>query len=261
MLAARTSAIGDAGRVRAIGDELRSAQAGRWLRAAERIRSGDDAQALREVLAMRDAFGVGEEALSPALRLNVLIDRFARAAAEAGASSDSDALKRRAAELVAACDALDLPAAALGPAGPWLNEVRALLADAPAAPVVDPTTLGPGAVGWRGEEFEAGQRVRFTSPDGALTLEFARVEPGDSPGLSEAAYSARPAVDRRAPMAAAQGGNLQRLRALTEESPPTEGMGIKTWAFDARPSAMAWFRPRAALSRDVATGIQPWATG
>lgn len=263
VLAARTSAIGDAGRVRAIGDELRSAQAGRWLRAAERIRSGDDAQALREVLAMRDAFGVGEEALSPALRLNVLIDRFARAAAEAGASSDSDALKRRAAELVAACDALDLPAAALGPAGPWLNEVRALLADAPAAPVVDPTTLGPGAVGWRGEEFEAGQRVRFTSPDGALTLEFARVEPGDSPGLSEAAYLCTTELSIGVlQWAAAQGGNLQRLRALTEESPPTEGMGIKTWAFDARPGrdgvvpAEGWV-----LSRDVATGIQPWATG
>jgi len=261
-LTARCAGIDDAERRAAVTGEIAKAQAERWLAYAGRAQAGDDAAAIREVLGSRESFGVPVESLTGGLRFNAMVAEFAGKAGAASAGSREAELKALAGQFVADVDALDLGSGSLGSMQGWMTEVLNLASDAPAAAVLDPTTMGPGSMGWRGEEVENGQRVRFVSPDGGQTLEFVRLEAGDG-GLTEPVYLCTTELPvGLMQWAAGQGGNLARLKSLTVVSPPGDSAGIKTWVFGARQGregvvpAEGWF-----LAGEVAQGIQPWASG
>lgn len=262
-LLARVAGLESAQRRAAIAREIPATQVERWLACATRAEVGTDPAAAREVLAARESFGVPMERLAGATRFNALCDQFARNAQAASGSSDEAALKRSASEFIVAVEALGLAPSVMASCQGWLDDVRGLAADTQAAPVLDPTTLGPGSMGWRGEELEGGQRVRFTSPDSAQTLEFVRVEAGDAPGLTEGAYICTTEMSVAVlQWATAQGDNLGRLKSFTAVSPPADSAGIKSWLFGARQGregvvpADGWL-----LAGEVASGIQPWASG
>lgn len=259
-LSARCAAIDAVERKTALAGEIAKAQGERWLRCAGRVQEGTDPVAIREVLASRESFGVSAESLTGGLRFNAMAEEFGRKASAASAGSSEAELRALAEKFVSDVQALDLGASGAS-VREWLASVEGLGADSQAAPVLDPTTLGPGSIGWRGEELEDGRRVRFAAPEGGMALEFVRVEAGDG-GLTDAMYLCTTELPVWAMQwAAGQGSNLARLKSLTAVSPPADSAGIKTWVFGARQGGREGVVPAEGwlLSGEVAQGIQPWA--
>ncbi|MEZ6234599.1 MAG: hypothetical protein R3B68_10455 [Phycisphaerales bacterium] len=258
-LVERAGALGEAARRDVLVERIRTGSAARWERAARAAMGGNDAAALGAVLDARHEFAVADAGLPAPLRFNLMLLDLRRSAQEA---SGADAQARTLlAEFLASADALGLDPSVMAPVGEWLGQARALVGDAPAEVVIDPTTLGPGAIGWRGEEVD-GQRVRFTSPDGAATLEFVRLDVGDS-GLGAAAYLCTTELSVGAlQWATDREGRVSRLRELTAASPPESAVGIKTWVFVTRPTGDAivpadgWY-----LAKDRRPGVEPLAPG
>lgn len=260
-LAERAGALGEAARRGVLVERIRAGSAARWERAARAAMGGSDAAGVESVLEARHEFAIDEVELAGPLRFNLMLLDLRRATREVS-GSDADAQARALLTgFLESVDALGLEGSQSGDVADWLGQARALVGDAPAEVVIDPTTLGPGAIGWRGEEVDA-ERVRFTSPDGAAALEFVRLDVGDG-GLAAAAYLCTTELSVGAlQWATDRAGRVSRLRELTAASPPESAVGIKTWVFVTRPTgdgvvpADGWY-----LAKDRRPGVEPLAPG
>ncbi len=145
---------------------VRAELAARWTALA--VRTADAASFEPVALAAPD-FAVQASSLTPALRYNVALTLVRRALARPGVQED--AVRQVAAAFVAEVRSIpQLPPAA----NSRLTQVTGLIdGSQPEPPSIDPLTLGPGSVGWRGEADESG-KLTFTS--GNAKIEFLRLE-------------------------------------------------------------------------------------
>ncbi|MFM9996880.1 MAG: hypothetical protein ACKVU4_13895 [Phycisphaerales bacterium] len=173
------TAVPDSARRDALGRELAAEGAARWTRAAAAARTPADFDAIADQMG---AFGVAPDAIADErTRFNLAARDAIAATAQPGMSDDA---ARRAAGVAAA----KLRSAGPGivarpPVAALLAELEALASGVePVKPKPEVRDLGPGSIGWASEELDGGARVRFTSPGGALSLEFIRVEAAPSAG-------------------------------------------------------------------------------
>lgn len=160
------ASVADPSRREELALAIRNELAARWTSLALRTA---DAAAFEPVAIAAPDFAVRPSALPPALRFNVAVSQARRALSRQGIQED--AVKQIAAAFLTEARAIaQLPASATD----RLTQVTGLIdGSQPEPPSIDPLTLGPGAVGWRGEADESG---RLTFTNGAAKLEFIRLE-------------------------------------------------------------------------------------
>jgi len=204
-----------------------------WTSSFSRLGAGD-AAAIDGACSVRGAFGVQPGELPPRERFNVALNEF----------------KRKASGLI---DVKDVPALAASFAG----EVTAMGADvagrtdvesvlaalsAAGAPGVgaaaggDPTLLGPGSRGWKGENRTASGRraVEFTwsGASGPHTIEFVRVETAAGPAYLATTEVSVGLFADTVESAAAWAEVLPTLRGFRSDSAPEDIRSPRTWQFE-----------------------------
>ncbi len=160
------ASVADPSRREELAALIRADLTARWVALASRTA---DAAAFEPLAVAAPDFAVRSSTLPPALRFNVSLSQVRRALARPGIQEE--AVRQIAGAFLAeARDIPQLPAAA----GDRLAQVAGLIdGSEPEPPSIDPLTLGPGSVGWRGEADESG-KLTFTS--GNARIEFIRLE-------------------------------------------------------------------------------------
>ena len=181
--------IPDQSRRDALTAEMARAAAERWTRAFAAVTTAADVEA---VIAQMPAHGVAAESVAePRLAYNLLVADLKRAVLvpRASAPSDDD-VKAISIPFVEKARALGTTVSSADKAAAVITELEPIVSGTePPAPPFDPSTVGPGTRGWRGEKVGGAiETLRYTlGADGAgQVLEFRRVEPTD--GVPEPVY-------------------------------------------------------------------------
>lgn len=176
-IAAVARTLGDAGRAAELAAEGGRVGAARWVSAMERAGSSDELDAL----ARERPSEANAASLSARTRFNLEV-RALRDAIGATAEGDDGAIRAQVSSFVAAQRGSGISRA-------WLDAGQAALDDdGSTAPAVDPVTLGPATVGWRGTSMDGGARLRFVQ--GSTSIEFIRIEPSPERGVDGPFYLA-----------------------------------------------------------------------
>jgi hypothetical protein len=234
----------------ALEAEVHSQRAARWVRAFGALSDPADIDA---AAAMADEMGVDPGSLAPALRYNLALAVFRRAAS--GASLSDGQARQRAQAFESEVRAMGESVSAL----PGVSQLLARLGpisgrEAAPSPPVDVTRLGPGAIAGFSGKVE-GAILRFRHGDGAnaLSLDFARVEaPGVETffiGLTEVSLGEVIGI-------VDQAGAWKDLGTLFTSIDPQEdfrkGPRVWKWVDDGKGGAV--MRPAEKWLRELATG-------
>lgn len=172
-LGAEASVISEGGRTAAVNGELVAGRRALWVAAAANAGSRER---LADVAALRGEMGVSVEGLPAGLRHDVaLLELAARVREAAVARTPDDEVRALA---TPALGVIEAAASAAGAPAEARARARAELEDSgDAAPPLDPASVGPGRVGWAGEQLADG-RLRYRSPGaGRVELTFRAVTP------------------------------------------------------------------------------------
>ncbi len=169
-IGAEASVIGEGGRAATVNGELAAGRRTLWVAAAGNCATRDQ---LASVAVLRGAMGVSVEGLPAGLRHDVALLELAARVREAAVVRTPDEGVRAMAQ--PAWGVVEAAASAAGVAAS--ERVRAELSEAgDSAPPLEPASVGPGRMGWAGEQLADG-RLRYRSPDGSAELTFRAVTP------------------------------------------------------------------------------------